>query len=102
MKPTPELTMPELVRRMRFYASRYNMPPYGREIEGTDELLTVAAEAIEKLSKEYIELCDSGLCGGDSSVGIPSCPFYVWPDFDGEKAVPGGCVLRQKEGVDLI
>ena len=94
MKPTSELTIPELAARMRFYASRYNMPPYGREIEGTDELLTTAADALEKLSNEYLEFCDK-FCGGDSSVGVPSCPFYVWPDVDGDIAVPGYCTLKE-------
>lgn len=96
MKEASELTMPELIARMRFYASRYNMPPYGREIEGTDELLTVAADALEKLSNEYMEFCDD-FCGCDSSVGVPACPFYEWPDCDGDRQIPGGCKLKKGE-----
>ena len=39
-----------LVRKLRAYADQYNRPPYGREIEGTDKLLSEAADVIEELS----------------------------------------------------
>jgi len=34
-----------------------------------------AAEMLEKLAKEYLEICQNE-CVGDRSVGIPDCPFY--------------------------
>lgn len=46
------------------------------------------AAALETLMREYLELCD-GQCAGDSSVGVPPCPFYVFPDL----GVEGGCKL---------
>lgn len=38
--------------QMRLYARRYEEPPYGREIDGTKELLRQAADLIEELSRE--------------------------------------------------
>lgn len=40
----------ELVKTLRFYASEYNELPYGREVEGTGDLLKEAADIIEELS----------------------------------------------------
>lgn len=40
----------ELVKKLRFYASEYNELPYGREVEGTGDLLKEAADIIEELS----------------------------------------------------
>ena len=37
----------ELVEKLRHYAEEYKNPPYGREIVGTKELLTQAADTIE-------------------------------------------------------
>ena len=37
-------------KRLEIYAKAYNRPPYGREIEGTVELLKEAAEVINRLS----------------------------------------------------
>lgn len=45
--------MNDLVKRLRAYADQYNdMPPYGRMVVGTDEILLEAAEAIEKNEKD--------------------------------------------------
>ena len=43
-------TAKELVRKLRAYADQYNRPPYGREIEGTDKLLSEVADVIEEFS----------------------------------------------------
>lgn len=40
----------ELLGKLRTYAAGYNLPPFGREIEGTAELLNQAADTIEALS----------------------------------------------------
>lgn len=45
-----DMMITELVEKLRTYANGYNTPPYGREIEGTKELLKQAADMIE----EYI------------------------------------------------
>lgn len=42
----------ELVEKLRHYAEEYKNPPYGREIVGTEELLTQAADTIEELSEK--------------------------------------------------
>lgn len=50
-----DMMITELVEKLRTYANGYNTPPYGREIEGTKELLKEAADIIEELSaKENI------------------------------------------------
>lgn len=40
----------ELINKLRLYADDYDVPPYGREIVGTVELLKEAADTIEELS----------------------------------------------------
>lgn len=40
----------EFVEKLKFYASEYNELPYGREVEGTGDLLKEAADIIEELS----------------------------------------------------
>lgn len=57
-----------------------------------------AAQKLEKLAREYREICDRDACAGDPSVGIPACPFYVFPDIDAEgKQIRGGCELELEE-----
>ena len=55
----------------------------------------------EELAKEYLTICDSGLCSGDGSVGIPKCPFFEFPDFDPDTNVTfkGGCRLKAALGI---
>lgn len=52
----------ELVDKLKKYAAEYNLPPFGREVEGTSELLLEAADTIEalsaKLSAANMELLD--------------------------------------------
>lgn len=40
----------ELLDKLRKYAAEYNLPPFGREVKGTAELLNEAANTIETLS----------------------------------------------------
>ena len=40
----------ELVDKLKKYVAEYNLPPFGREVEGTPELLLEAADTIESLS----------------------------------------------------
>lgn len=53
------------------------------------------------LAEAYLEICDSDMCGGDGSVGIPKCPFYEFPDFDPDtgKVFEGGCQLKKGLGI---
>lgn len=49
---------------------------------------------VKRISEEYLQICEED-CTGDSSAGIPSCPFYQWPDItDDGRAFPGGCELK--------
>lgn len=57
-----------------------------------------AAMMLEKLSREYREICDREQCAGDPSVGIPACPFYTFPDIDEHgRQIWGGCELELQE-----
>ena len=58
---------------------------------------------LSKLCAEYQEICQNE-CEGDSSVGIPSCPFYRFPDIEpydytegtlSSQVNPGGCLLQE-------
>lgn len=40
--------MKELIKNLKSYAEAYRLPPYGREIEGTPELLEMAANNLQK------------------------------------------------------
>lgn len=42
----------ELTKRLRKYAAEYDLLPFGREIEGTSELLLEAADTIETLCEK--------------------------------------------------
>lgn len=57
--------MERLINRMRLYARRYNMPPYGREIEGTAELLIEAADELEHL-RELVQRDREQACGAQA------------------------------------
>lgn len=52
-------TINELVGKLRQYVCLYGNPPYGREIEGTRELLREAAGTIEELSAKVDGAPDS-------------------------------------------
>lgn len=38
---------------------------------------------LKRVAKEYLEICGDD-CAGDSSTGIPPCPFFRFPDVDTE------------------
>lgn len=38
---------------------------------------------LKRVAREYLEIC-GGDCAGDSSTGIPPCPFFHFPDVDTE------------------
>ena len=46
------------------------------------------ANALDKLMTEYMNICDKD-CAGDSSTGVPPCPFFDFPDIN----IVGGCKL---------
>lgn len=39
--------------------------------------------SLKRVIKEFLEIC-GGDCAGDSSTGIPPCPFFHFPDVDSE------------------
>lgn len=43
------MSISEFIEKLRNYAAEYRKPPYGREVEGTPELLDEAADIIEEL-----------------------------------------------------
>lgn len=70
-----------LTEKLEQYAKNYRKPPYGREIEGTSELLLEAAdslkeaeESIQKLKVRFVEGMKVHCQGDDESDGI-ECPF---------------------------
>lgn len=44
--------MEELIEKLRTYAAAYRKPPYGREVEGTPELLEEAVLSIQETTKD--------------------------------------------------
>jgi len=56
----------------------------GRKIKryGTNEEHVDTQIQMKEVAQAYLDICDCD-CAGDDSVGIPSCPFYEWPDLDG-------------------
>lgn len=70
-----------LIEKLRLYAETYRTLPYGREIEGTPELLDEAArvleeakESVDKLKKRYMDGYKVMYEGQDESDYI-LCPF---------------------------
>lgn len=69
---------------------------YDKELlRDSSRVIDNLSDLVKNLSKEHLATCDE-YCTGDSSVGIPSCPFYQWPDIDdnGRRSIPGGCKLK--------
>lgn len=73
--------MEELIKSLMDYAEKYRQPPYGREVEGTPELLEKAANAlkeakdsVDKLKKQYTDGIPVHYQGDDADDGI-ECPF---------------------------
>lgn len=49
---------------------------------------------IERVAKEYREICGDDCCG-DPSTGIQACPFYQPPDVKGDEVIPEYCKLDE-------
>lgn len=64
------------------------------KIETQETLIDALNEVVKRITIEYLAICENE-CTGDSSVGIPSCPFYHWPDVtDDNRPCRGGCELK--------
>lgn len=50
---------------------------------GFDVVDTTTGKYLKRVAKEYLEICGDD-CAGDSSTGIPPCPFFHFPDVDSE------------------
>lgn len=73
--------MEKLIKTLTEYAETYKNPPYGREVEGTPELLKKAAESLREASESvrsmkerYIDGMVVHYQGDDADDGI-ECPF---------------------------
>lgn len=82
----------ELVKKLRRCAEAYKNPPYGREVEGTTELMEQAADTIEalsaKLAEANMEWSDRYYSGGWISVEdrLPEKDGFYLVTMDGEIA----------------
>lgn len=97
----------KLLEKLRIYISDYAKPPYGREVEGTVELLKEAADAIEALSDKpevdydgewipcserlpkkdgfYLATIDGEIAGVDKSfTGLAEFENGKWIDDEGD------------------
>lgn len=92
--------MQKLVEKLQRYAEEYNHPPYGREIEGTPELLLEAAdslketeESIQKLKTRFVDGMEVHRQGWDESDGIecPFCGYEVARNDDYDEIRPKHC-----------
>ncbi|MGN0415973.1 MAG: hypothetical protein ACI4FX_10865 [Agathobacter sp.] len=92
--------MQELVEKLQRYAKEYKNPPYGREIEGTPELLLAAAdslkeaeESIQKLKARFVDGMEVHRQGNDESDGIecPFCGYEVALNDDYDEMRPKHC-----------
>lgn len=70
----------KIAERLRTYAKIYQEPPFGREVEGTVELLEEAAEHIDMLS-EYIGMLSSNK-ERDSVFQRCICEYGTQPQID--------------------
>ena len=73
------------------------IPDRGRMMDVAGLVEDMTAQ-LNNLKKEYLSICD-GDCSGDTSTGIPPCPFHEFPDIDKEGKMYGGR-CRLKEGND--
>lgn len=74
-----------LAEKARIYAKTYEEPPYGREVEGTKELLLEMAGYIERLEKDTGNIIEMELFEGDY---IPKeCCSFTNPRTSGGKSV---------------
>ncbi len=90
----------KLAKELTAYAKMYREPPYGREIDGTPELLEKAAlelmeasDSIVALKKRYMDGMKVHYRGDDESDGIecPMCGCEVARNDDFEDMKPKHC-----------
>lgn len=96
--------MEKLIKKLRSYADAYREPPYGREIEGTPELLDQAATELEnaiELKKRFLDGIGVHYQGNDADDGIecPICENEVARNDDYPEMRPRHC---PKCGTKLI
>lgn len=63
-------------------------------LNGESDEISNESLTLDEVANEYLEICDRA-CGGDSSVGIPPCPFFDFPDVDEDRPHPGVCKLER-------
>lgn len=64
---------------------------YVQKYLDTIDLAVQRLSLLSEVIDEYLDICQD--CAGDSSVGIPPCPFYRFPDVKDGVAIPHGCKL---------
>ena len=88
--------MNNLVWRLKSYAKDYRLPPLGRAVEGTPELLEEAADALQEADNTIAEFQHKYVHGykvqyggndADDSIKCPLCGYEIArnDDFDMEK-----------------
>ena len=92
--------MSNLTEKLEMYAKRYQEPPYGREVEGTADLLLEAAAAIReaelsvsKLRERFMDGMHAVYQGDDESDGIecPICGYEAARNDDYPEMKPKHC-----------
>ena len=88
--------MEKLIKKLRSYADAYRKPPFGREIEGTPELLEQAATELEnvaELKKRFLDGIGVHYLGDDADDGIecPICGCEVARNDDYPEMRPRHC-----------
>ena len=92
--------MEELIKSLKLYAESYRKPPYGKEVEGTLELLERAAlglqetvESVAKMKKRYMDGTKVNYQGDDADDGIecPYCGYEVARNDDYSDTKPKHC-----------
>ena len=90
----------EIVDELYRYAEKYREPPWGREVEGTPELLERAAEYIREASYDIAKMKERYQLGVkvhqqgyDESDGIecPQCGYEVATNDDYDEIKPKHC-----------
>lgn len=92
--------MDELIKQLKSYAEEYRKLPYGKEVDGTPELLEKTAcslqeakDSIEKMKKRYMDGMEVHYQGDDADDGIecPMCGFEVARNDDFSDMKPMHC-----------
>lgn len=81
-----------LIHQLRAYANQHEQPPYGRAIEGEEELERNAADAIKFLLEENKRLKTS------VETNTPLGTLFVEPSSDPE--YPGIWIVLKRNGID--